>query len=280
MAEMLNPLAFIGAGNMAGAIITGGINAGLLDPSRIVVADPDPAKREIAESLGVRGCADAGEALDVLRSLEVETGGGQVVLAVKPQMLADVAAVLGATLTERRVVVSILAGTPSKKIRDALGTNAAVVRTMPNTPAGIGRGMSAICVGAGAAPGDERVAEQMLGAVGEVVRIGESLMDAFTAVVGSGPAYVFYLAEAMTRAAVSVGFDPATAAKIVEQTVAGSGELLVQSEVPADVLRVRVTSKGGTTFAATTSLDESKVMDAFVRAITAARDRGRGLAEM
>jgi len=279
MAEILKPLAFIGAGTMARAIITGGIRAGVLDPSRVVVADPDAARREAAAALGVNSAADAAEAVGTLRALEATPGDGQIVLAVKPQMLGDVAASLGPVLTDRRVVISILAGTPSVRIRDALGPNAAIVRTMPNTPAGIGRGMSAICLGDGASAGDEHIAEQMLGAVGRVVRIDESLMDAFTAVAGSGPAYVFYLAEAMTTAAVAVGFDSETAARIVEQTIAGSGELLAGSEHNAETLRAQVTSKGGTTAAATGVLDDANVMDAFVRAIVAARDRGRDLAQ-
>src|SRR5690606_13250813 len=157
--------------------------------------------------------------------------------------------------------------------------NAAVVRAMPNLPARIRQGATAICLGDGAAPGDDDFALALFRGIGPLVlRIDESLMDAFTAVAGSGPAYLFYLAEAMTRAATELGFDAPAAREIVKATLAGSASLLAQSsESPAD-LRAAVTSKGGTTEAATTVLDNAGVMNAIVRAITAARDRGRELA--
>ena len=272
------PMAFVGCGNMASALIRGGIGAGVLEAGGVVAADPDAGKRAAIGGVGVHAASNACEAVAWLEAHEDAPGAGQVVLAVKPQMLADAAADLGRALTRRRVVVSILAGTPSGKVRGALGDHAAVVRAMPNTPAGVGRGMSAICVGEGAAEGDMRAAEALLGAVGDVVRIDERLMDAFTAVVGSGPAYVFYLAEAMARAAEDVGFDAETAVRIVRQTVAGAGELLASSGDTPAVLRAAVTSKGGTTAAATAVLDDEQVMDAIVSAIAAARDRGRELA--
>jgi len=279
MGSIQVPLAFIGCGNMGSALIRGGIDAGVLEPRMVVAADPDPAKREEIERLGVRSFPDAGGALDWVGKNERAPGDGQVVLAVKPQVLDRAAAELRPAMLCRRVIISILAGTPSAKVRRAISGRAAVVRVMPNTPAAIGRGMSAVCAGDGAGQSDAGVGETLLGAVGDVVRIDEELMDAFTAVVGSGPAYVFYLAEAMVKAAEEVGFDAETAVRIVRQTVAGSGELLATSGDAPAALRDAVTSKGGTTAAATAVLDDERVMDAIARAIVAARDRGRELAQ-
>lgn len=270
------PVAFIGGGNMSSAIVRGAAAAGVLDESRCVVAEPDGAKRAAFKV----AAPSAAEALGRLGEMENEPGSGQVVLAVKPQMLGVVADEIrpGFQAGPGRVVVSILAGTPSGKIRGALGPGARVVRVMPNTPAQIGRGMSAVCPGEGSRPGDEVFAERLMNAVGETVRLEEDLMDAFTALAGSGPAYVFYLAEAMAKAGETVGFDAKQAELITRQVIAGSAELLASDGWDAAALRVAVTSKGGTTAAATGSLDESGVMEAFVRAITAARDRGRELA--
>ncbi|MCH7873254.1 MAG: hypothetical protein IID33_16280 [Planctomycetes bacterium] len=167
-----------------------------------------------------------------------------------------------------------------------------VIRVMPNTPARIGQGMTAIAMGCGAQAGDDALAQAIFAAVGEVVSIDETLMDAFTAVAGSGPAYVFYLAEAMSAAAVRLGFNQKQADLIVRQTIAGAGNLMVasvdeqtdptgQTGVPLSpaALRAAVTSKNGTTYAATTRLDELGVMEAIITAVRAARDRGRELAQ-
>jgi len=147
---------------------------------------------------------------------------------------------------------------------------------MPNLPAKIRQGITALCAGAGTRPGDDSFAREIFGGVGPmVVTIEESLMDAFTAVAGSGPAYVFYLAEAMIQASVRLGFDEPTARDIVRETIAGAGNLLADSAEAPEKLRAAVTSKGGTTEAACKKLDEAGVMPAIVEAIRAARDRGR-----
>ncbi len=204
----------------------------------------------------------------------------QVLLAVKPQMLPTLADEIRGVIGPR-IVISILAGTPGSKIRERLGPAVSVVRAMPNLPATIRQGTTAICLSDGASPGDDDLARSLFAAVGQVViTIEEAMMDAFTAVAGSGPAYVFYLAEAMTRAAVDVGFDETTAVKIVRETIAGSAALLGQSFDNPAALRAAVTSKGGTTAAATQVLDQANVIDTFRRAITAARDRGSELSQL
>ncbi len=278
MAERIDrPLAFVGGGSMANAITRGGLDGGVLEPSLLCVADPDPAKLAPFEREGAHVAPSASEALAWLERTERSAGDGQLVLAVKPQifpMVADeIAGRCGA-----RVVISILAGTRSQTIRERLGELVRVIRVMPNTPARIGRGTSAVALGAGAETGDDEVAQRLFGAVGPVVeRIDETLMDAFTALAGSGPAYVFYLAEAMAKAATEMGFSQKQADRIVRGTISGAGELLAQSDESPEDLRKAVTSKGGTTFAATESLDGSGVMEAIERAIIAARDRGREL---
>ncbi len=267
------PIAFIGGGHMASAIIRGA--SGVLDENRVFVAEPDEARRSAFR----RGFATASGAMEAMIRSEGVPGEGQVFLAVKPQVFPSVADEIGRFFRTgpARVVVSILAGTRSGVIRSAFGPGARVVRVMPNTPARIGLGMSAVCPGEGARPGDERLACRLMRTVGDVVSIEEDQMDAFTALAGSGPAYVFYLAEAMEKAGTEVGFGPDLARRITTKVIAGSAELLAREGGSPSEQRAAVTSKGGTTAAAVGVLDRAGVMDAFVRAITAARDRGRAL---
>ncbi len=269
------PLLFIGGGNMAHAIIDGAQRAGGLDPKRVAVLDPNADRRSLFEV----SFDDPGQAVAWLKGEGVRGCG--VVLAVKPQMLGDATGGLRGLIANAGLtpmIISILAGTRSERIAEAMGEGARVVRVMPNTPASIGMGMSAIAGSDSSTEEDVEIAKALMGGVGETVEIDESMMDAFTAVAGSGPAYVFYLVEAMTKAAVSLGFDAESARTIVEQTVIGSSELLKASDEDAAGLRSKVTSKNGTTYAATTRMDGLGVMDAITAALTAARDRGVELA--
>lgn len=262
---------FIGGGNMASAIIHGSVDVGVLDPGRVAVVDPNIHKR----GAFVTAFADAGDGVQWLKEGQ---GDGVIVLAVKPQMLETAAEPLRVPLTGiEPLVISILAGTRSGSVQAVLGGGVRVVRVMPNTPAAIGMGMSAIAKGPGAADADIKLAGALFGAIGETVEIEEPMMDAFTGLAGSGPAYVFYLAEGMLNAARSIGFGEEQARKIVRQTIAGSGILLAQSDELPSELRARVTSKGGTTAAGTGALDDAGVMDAIERAVFAARDRGEEL---
>ncbi len=307
----VEPLLFVGGGTMAQAIICGAMNRGALDPSRLVLVDPKPARRAVFSAMGVSTHESINSAVEALHRIESKPGDGQLLLAVKPQMLGEVAAELAPLIEgESRVVISILAGIRSDRIADMLGSSVErrgggngagngagngggskvrVIRVMPNTPARIGQGMSAIAMGCGAQSGDDALAHAVFAAVGEVVLIDESLMDAFTAVAGSGPAYVFYLAEAMSAAAVRLGFNQEQAELIVRQTVVGAGNLMAASAAESSgtpdarsspaALRAAVTSKNGTTYAATTRMDELGVMEAIITAVRAARDRGRELAD-
>lgn len=243
-----------------------------------IVAEREPPAREQIEA---RCCETAPEAMDWLVRHEDPRDPSPIVLAIKPQSLPEVAKEIRSYFDDRsRVVVSVLAGTPGAKIRSLLGDGARVVRAMPNLPAAVKLGCTALCISAGAHAGDDEFAQELFRGVGPtVIRIQEDLMDAFTAVAGSGPAYVFHLAEAMTAAAVALGFDHAAADAMVRATIFGSGAMLRADPRSPEAMRLAVTSKGGTTAAATAVLEQKGVHAAMVAAITAARDRGRELAK-
>ncbi|MCA9291237.1 MAG: pyrroline-5-carboxylate reductase [Phycisphaerales bacterium] len=259
-------LGMIGVGNMGQAILRGAIEAGLLTPDEVIAVDVDGRRRDEAAALGCRVSADPAEVV----------GATQCILAVKPQYFADVAAALR-PLPSSRVVISIMAGLSSLSIRRALGDEARVVRVMPNTPCQVGAGMSAIALGAGASPGDEAFAASILGAIGRTVVVDESMMHAVTAVSGSGPAYVFLLAEAMTQAGEELGLDPAVARLLVQQTILGAGRLLVESDGDPSILRQAVTSRGGTTEAAIETMLDGELPQIVMKGVRAARDRGAAL---
>jgi pyrroline-5-carboxylate reductase len=277
MARSDLPLAIVGGGHMGQALVRGALDAGVLEPGLVAVLEPERPKRDMFKAWGLETPPNAADLFHWLEDEEDDLQKhGQVLLAVKPQSLLEVGAELAPLLGKKnRVVISLLAGTPTTAIRRALGGHVCVIRTMSNTPAQIRRATTAIALGEGANAEDAQLATDLFGALGRVVPISEDLMDAFTAVAGSGPAYLFYLAEAMTRAAAEIGFDPDTAQWIVRWTLAGSAALLDHTDQPPATLRAAVTSKGGTTAAATKVLDDTGVMEAFVRAIRAARDRGR-----
>lgn len=270
----------VGGGNMARAIVTGGLAAGILTSEQVAIAEPDVAKHQALRSLTPHVVHSASELVQYAGASNAWT----LILAVKPQMLGAVAAELRPVLDAQaspRTIVSILAGTPTTLLECTLGPGAAVIRVMPNTPCMIRQGTTAYCAGASAARADPSPIVDLFRALGPVVEhIDESLMDAFTGVAGSGPAYLFYLAQAMVRGAVECGFEPHIADRIVRQTLLGAAGLLAADTASApQELRAQVTSKGGTTAAATAVLDDHAVMESMVRAIVAARDRGAQLAQ-
>jgi len=261
-------LAILGAGNMAEAITRAALDAGVLTASSIVAIDPEPSRREVFAAMGVDATPEGGDALG-----EAEV----VLLAVKPQVFPLLSGTLQALPEDRRLWVSIMAGTPIERIASIVGAGQPVVRVMPNTPLLVGMGMSVIAAGAGVDPADLDWAETLFAAAGRTLRAPESAMDAVTAVSGSGPAYLFYLAEAMMAAASRAGLDEADSRLLVVQTLRGAGELLASTDAPPAELRRRVTSPGGTTEAAVSSLDQTDaagtVAERVIKAILAARDR-------
>lgn len=262
-------LAIIGAGNMAEALLRGALAAKLLKPKQVTASDPSPERRRLFEGMKVAVTHDNREAV---RSADV------VVLAVKPQQLGAVLADV-ADLAEGKLFVSIVAGAPASRIHGALRTGARIVRTMPNTPLLVGMGATAIAAGPGATPEDLALARALFGASGVVLELPEPLIDAVTAVSGSGPAYFFYLAEAMIAAARAEGLPEADASKLVAATLRGAGELLAKSGEAPEVLRRKVTSPGGTTAAAVEVLDSAGVGGKMVEAVRRAAARSRQLGQ-
>jgi pyrroline-5-carboxylate reductase len=261
-------LAFIGGGNMAGAIF-GGLLWGGWPAARISVVEPSDEQRAriAAARPGVRLLAQADASL----------GQAQMVIwAVKPQSFAEAAAACGPHLAGA-LQLSVMAGVRSEAIARAAGTER-VVRAMPNTPALIGKGIAGLVARASVSAEDRALVERVLGPSGSLVWFdAEADLDAVTALSGSGPAYVFYLIEAMVEAGTQMGLPAAAARRLAQETVAGAAQLAMQSDESPATLRERVTSKGGTTHAAITSLDASGVKAAFVRALLAARQRAEEL---
>ena len=273
------PALFIGGGNMASAIIKGALRAGVLASHTTVVAEPDEGRRKSLASIGVVTAPDTSRALGSLGQVEAATRRtGAVVFAVKPQVLGEVVrSAPELSGMSGRLAVSIMAGVTRERLRGVIGGGWRVSRVMPNLPISVGKGMTAIVDEGDLASEESAWVERLFGSGGVTVRLPEPMMDAFTAVAGSGPAYLFYLAESLERGAVGLGFDPATARTIVRQTLVGAAELLGADGADPAGLRSAVTSKGGTTHAACTTLDDLGVMEAFASALAAARERGAEL---
>jgi len=268
-----NPLLFIGGGNMAHAIISGASRSGTLDPASVGVIEPSPDRHGLYSNPFI-------DPPQALAWLDEHPGAPIIVLAVKPQMLDAAIAPLRANLASfsaQPLVISILAGIRITQIESAFNHEARVIRVMPNTPAQIGLAMSAIAPSETATQSDIDLATRLFTSIGKSVTIPEDLMDAYTALAGSGPAYLFYLAEAMVNAAQRLGFDEDQAETITRQTLLGSASLIDQSSETPKALRAKVTSKNGTTEAATNTLDDAGVMDAMICAIHAAKERGTEL---
>lgn len=260
-------LVLAGAGKMGGAMLSGWLAQGL-DAGHVTVIEPHPSDE--TRSFAARGVTLNPETKDIRADI--------LVIAVKPQMFRDAGPQLKSLVNPSTLVVSIMAGTTIAGITGTCGGK--VIRAMPNTPAAIGRGITVAVAAEGVAPEQRAVADALLRATGSVEWVeDEALMDAVTAVSGSGPAYVFLLAEELARAGVAAGLPEALATKLARETVAGSGELMHRSDLESAVLRQNVTSPGGTTAAA---LDVLMGANGFhpllTRAIAAATKRSKELA--
>ncbi|HEY1546125.1 MAG TPA: pyrroline-5-carboxylate reductase [Xanthobacteraceae bacterium] len=269
LSDFTGTLVLVGAGKMGGAMLEGWHQLGLKFDN-IVAIDPQPTPEII--TLGERG-------LRINPSLDTMAATA-IVIAVKPQVAADVVPPLGRLVRNDTVVISIMAGRPLAFLEKSLPPATALVRAMPNTPAAIGRGITVAVPNARVNKQQRQLADTLLRAVGVVEWVDdEALMDAVTAVSGSGPAYVFLLAESLARAGAAAGLPADLAARLARATVAGAGELLHRSPLDAAKLRQNVTSPGGTTAAALDVLMSADGLDPVMRhAVAAATRRGRELA--
>lgn len=258
----------VGAGAMGEAILAGLLKAGRPVESLLVVEKRAERAAELTERHGVRVADD----------LAVVAGATQVLLAVKPQDLFTVVDELAPQLSASQTVISIAAGVTIAAIEARVPKGVAVIRVMPNTPALVSEGVSALSGGSSASPEQVAAAEELMASCGSVVVVPEKQMDAVTALSGSGPAYVFYVIDAMVEAGVHLGLPRATAHDMAVQTVLGSAVMVRETGTHPAVLREAVTSPAGTTAAALRQLDERGVRAAFLAALEAARDRSAELA--
>jgi len=269
LASLSGTIVLVGVGKMGGALLEGWL-ARKLNPKKVVVIDPQPSKQ-------IKALAKRGVRINPKGEIGVATA---MVIAVKPQVASDIVPKLAAHVGPKTVVVSIMAGKTMGFLENAL-PKAAIVRTMPNTPAAIGRGITVAVAAKHVSAAQRATADALLRATGSVEWVDkESLMDAVTAVSGSGPAYVFLLAEELARAGVAAGLPAELAARLARETVTGSGELLHRSELAPAILRQNVTSPGGTTAAALDVLmGPNGLQPLLTRAVAAATQRSKDLAK-
>ncbi|MCL3820267.1 pyrroline-5-carboxylate reductase [Aeromicrobium wangtongii] len=264
---MTQRIAILGAGVMGETLLSAILSSGHPVDHLVISERRDERAAELREAYGV----------EVTGNAEAAAGADVVLLVVKPQDVPSLLQEIAGSVAPGTTVVSLAAGIRIEAIASALPGGVAIVRAMPNTPALVGEGM----FGISPAPAvtDEQLAAvvTLLESGGKVVVVDESLQDAVTAVSGSGPAYVFYLAEAMIAGGVAEGLDPATARILAQQTLVGSAKLLAGSEETAEELRRRVTSPNGTTHAAITTFDERGVKDGLVAGVAAAAARSAEL---
>jgi pyrroline-5-carboxylate reductase len=256
---------FIGGGNMATAILAGVLRKGLCKPGEILVSDISGDRLSfLAKEYGIATTTSNGE---VVRETEA------VVLAIKPQTLGEVAAEIADEFREGQTVVSILAGVRSAALAEKLGPRPRIIRAMPNLPATVGKGVTALSEPKDSHPTSFEEAKKLLSTIGATVTVKEELLDAVTAVSGSGPGYVFRIADLFLKAAVEVGLPQAEADSLVRQTLLGAAAMLAVSEESAEELCKRVCSPGGTTLAGLEAMMAAGLEEALRKGVLAARDR-------
>ena len=261
-------LGVVGAGNMAEAILRGVFRENCLNHNEIVAYDPVVKRQQILAMEFSIMCA---------RDNTVPGACPRVLLAVKPQVMAEALSQIAPVVREDATIITIAAGITTEYIDERLGGKGRIVRVMPNTPMFVGWGVSAIAAGPRADSEDVQWTQKIFAASGRTVVVEEKLLDAVTAVSGTGPAYFFYLIEAMTAAGVAEGLDPDVAEILSVETCIGAGQLLHQTQKRPAVLREQVTTPGGTTQAALEVMRDAGVQEALMAAIRAAAERSRSL---
>jgi pyrroline-5-carboxylate reductase len=263
-----HPLAILGAGVMGETVLSGLLRAGW-HADQIVATDRRLERQhELSARYGIK----------MLENTEAVAEAETVILVVKPQDMSDLLKEIAQAIKPGTLVVSLAAGVDTTFIESRLPQGVAVVRVMPNTPAQVDEGMAAISPGSHSTQDHLDRVTEILSATGRVITVPERYQDAVTAISGTGPAYLFFVVEAMIEAGVHLGLPRDTATELVVQTMLGSAKLLRETGEHPTVLRERVTSPGGTTAAAVRELEDHKVRAAFLRAMEAARDRSRDLA--
>jgi pyrroline-5-carboxylate reductase len=262
-----NLLAVLGAGVMGETVLSGLLRAGWT-PDRLIATDRRPEREvEIAGKYGIT----------MMTNAEAAAKADTVILVVKPQDMHELLVEIAPAVRPSTLIVSLCAGVDTASIEEQLPEGIAVVRVMPNTPAQVDEGMAAISPGSHSDHDHLARVTEILSATGRVVTVPERYQDAVTAISGSGPAYLFFVVEAMIEAGVHLGLPRSTSTELVVQTVVGSAKLLRETGEHPTVLRERVTSPGGTTAAAVRELEDHKVRAAFLSALEAARNRSRDL---
>lgn len=263
------PIGFLGAGQMASALAAGWSQAGLLDPSRALAADPFPAARDkFTQTSGVKAVAtnrEVVEACDVL------------VLAVKPQVIAAVLAEVRPLLKPRHLVISIAAGVTLQTLSETLGSGTRLVRVMPNTPCLVGASAAGYAAGTAATPDDVALVGNLFGAVGKAFALPEHLLDAVTGLSGSGPAFIYVLIEALADGGVRVGLPREVAQALAAQTVFGAAKMVLETGQHPAALKDNVASPGGTTIAGLHALEKAGFRAALMDAVEAATMRSKEL---
>jgi pyrroline-5-carboxylate reductase len=272
----LPAIAFLGAGSMARAILTGLLQPGVTVDGGIRATNRSAAKAD--ELAGIPGVTAWATEADPLANRTAVAGAGIVVVAVKPAMVPDLLRDIGYSLAPGTLVVSVAAGVTVATFESLLPDSVAVIRSMPNTPATVGKGVTGVSAGTRSSARDLELATALFGTVGDVLVVPEEKLDALSSISGSGPAYVFYLIEQLTATAVSKGFTPEEAAVMVNGTFLGASSLLVSSHEDPAELRRRVTSPNGTTERAVQVLETASLKALFDMATDAALARARELA--
>jgi len=263
--------AFLGAGNMAGALLRGAVRRAGRDPSTLALTDiHSEARAALKTELGVA---------EFMSNAEACAWADEVVLAVKPQVLPGVLAEIASALGPDKLVISIAAGVTLARLEQGLQGHAKLVRAMPNTPALVGEGATALARGRGVSDEDFAQAQRLFSATGGVVTVEERLMDAVTGLSGSGPAYAFVAIEALSDAGVRVGLPRDVATKLAAQTLLGAAKLLLESGEHPGKLKDMVTSPGGTTIAGVAALEREGLRAALIAAVEAATARSKELGQ-
>lgn len=269
MIQKAQKLGFIGAGNMAGALIRGLIKDSPYDPEDLCASDTDAKKlRELAEETGIKAYPS---------NARLVRDSTAVVLAVKPQVIAKVVEEIRDEVRSDHIIFSIAAGIPLSSIQKGIGRRTPLIRVMPNTPALVGKGISALAPGEKTGAGHMEIARGIFGSVGETVVVDENMMDAVTSMSGSGPGFVFRIMEAFVKAGERVGFDKKMAKKLVINTFLGAAFLAEKSDKSITELRKMVTSPGGTTEAGINVMENKELEMIILDTVVTARDKSKEL---